>query len=456
MKKILTCLFTILMIVSLVLVCSAAPETGDKTSDIMEQSVNSENDEEYIGPPEVKADSAVMASLTSDQIIYSKNSDGHVAPAEFTKLMAAYTTYKLYGFDTEITVSDSIFDYTDYRDASMKLKSGEQIKSGDLIRGMLVEQANDAVYAVSLNYGSMENFVAKMNEYARELGMTNTVFTNATGKEDANQHTTANDLLKLYKAFYKDKNLYSVISEKNVTIPATNLSGERTYWTKNHLMSRFIYVDYLYDNATAGVSSSTTFGGYSVISTAVDDEREFVCVVLNSVKEDNVNYAMIDAQNLFEHAFDDFKTVDLVKLGDLLYESDVKNGKDKDTLLLCANKSMKAEIMKTDDISAIKKEVKIKNPVEAPIKKGDVIGTVLYTYNGNIIGEINLVAEQNVEKSFMKSVFGGIGWFFGLTIVKVVLFLLIAGFVLMVVMAYIRAKKRRNRRRNRRRNYKKF
>ena len=430
MKKILTSLFLTLIIAGSAILCNAAPEP--------------------------KASSALMASLGSEQIIYSKNPDVRTAPAEFTKLMSAYTTYKLYGFDTTITVGDDISIYTDYRDASMRLKAGEQLTSGELIKGMLVEQANDAVYAVILAYGTTDSFVAKMNEYAHELGMENTFFTNATGKEDAKQYTTANDLLKLYKAFYKEKKLYSVISERSVAIPATNLSDERTYWTKNHLMSRFIYLDYIYGNAVAGVSSSTAYGGYSVISSAVKGDKEFVCLILNSVKEEGTNYAMIDAKDLFEYGFNELKTVDLVKLGDLLHEVEIKNGNGKETLLLCANKSIKAEILKSDDVSAVQKEIVVKEPLEAPVKKGDVVGSVVYTYNGNRIGEVQLVAEQDVDKSFLKSFFGGISWFFGLPFVKFLIFSVIAFFVIMFILAYLRAKRRRIRRRNRRRNYKKF
>ena len=430
MKKILTTLFLTLAIMGTTIVCSAAPEP--------------------------KANSAVLATLSGEQIIYSKNFDSKVAPAEFTKLMTAYTVYKLYGMDKSITVSESLYDYTYYSDASMKLKAGEVLTTGDLIAGMLVEQANDAAYAVALHYGGIEKFVAKMNEYAKGLEMKSTVFTNPTGKEDSKQYTTASDLLKLYRAIYKERDLYQVISTKNVTIPATDLSGERQYWTKNHLMSKFIYYNYIYGPATAGVSSTTDFGGYSVISSAVRGDTELVCIVLNSVKEENTNCAMTDAVSMFDYGFDEFKTVDLVKIGDLIEEVDVKNAKDKDTLLLCANKSMKVEILNRDDVSAVIRKVVVNENIEAPIKKGDVIGYVEYTYNGNYVGKLELVAEQDVEKSSLKAFLGGISWFFNLPFIKFLIYAVIIFFVLMVVAAYIRARRRRSRRRNRRKNYKKF
>ena len=430
MKKILTTLFLTLAIMGTAVVCSAAPEP--------------------------KANSAILASLSGEQIIYSKNMDSKIAPAEFTKLMTAYTVYKLYGMDKSVTVAENLYDYTHYSEAGMKLKPGETITTGNLISGMLVEQANDAAYALALHYGGIDEFVVKMNGYAKELGMENTVFTNPTGKEDAKQHTTANDLLKLYRAIYKERSLYQTISTKNVTIPATDLSDERLYWTKNHLMSKFIYYNYIYGPATAGVSSSTDFGGYSVISSAVRGDTELVCIVLDSVKEEDTNCAMTDAIALFDYGFDEFKTVDLIKIGTLIEEAEVKNGKNKDTLLLCAKRSMKVEILKDDEVSSVVRKVVVNEPVKAPIKKGDVVGYVEYTYNGNYVGTLELVAERDVKRSVLKAIIGGIGWFFNLPFIKFLIYAVIAFLVIMVVTAYVRAKRRKSRRRNRRRNYKKF
>lgn len=430
MKKILTTLFLTLAIIGTTIVCSASPEP--------------------------KANSAVLATLSGEQIIYSKNMDSKVALAEFTKLMTAYTVYKLYGMNTEVKVSDNLSDYTHYSDASMKLKVGEVLTTGNLIAGMLVEQANDAVYAVALQYGGIEKFVAKMNEYAKGLEMKNTVFTNPTGKEDSKQYTTAADLLKLYRAIYKERDLYQVISTKNVTIPATELSAERQYWTKNHLMSKFIYYNYIYGPATAGVSSTTDFGGYSVISSAVRGDTELVCIVLNSIKEEDTNCAMTDAVALFDYGFDEFKTVDLIKIGTLIKEAQLKNGDDQDTLLLCAKRSMKVELLNNDDVSAVVRNVVVKEPLEAPVKKGDVVGYVEYTYNGNYVGTLELVAERDVDKSFLKAIVGGISWFFNLPFIKFLIYAIVAFFAIVIVAAYIRAKRRRSRRRNRRKNYRKF
>ena len=430
MKRFFICLGLLMVMLASAIVCSAAPE--------------------------LRASSAILASLSGQQIIYTKNADAQLPSAEFTKLMTAYTAYKLFGPDQLLTVPDNIDEYTNYMETNMGLKPGEQIKCSDLIYGMIMGQANDAAITVAMSYTSVENFVVKMNEFAKNLGMKNTIFVNTTGRHDEKQYTTANDLLILYRAFYKEKHLYPYLSTKNVILPATNLSAERSYWTKNHLMSRFIYLDYIYPYADAGLSSSSSSGGYSVISSATKGTKELVCVVMNSVYETGVNYAMTDARELFDYGFDKFSTVTVIKQGDLLYEAKLKNNRGKDTVLLCAEKTIKGIILDGDDISSIEKKVVLEEPVKAPLKKDEVVGKIVYTYQGNLMGEVNLVAERNVKRSIIKTIFSGIVWFFGLKAIKVILFIVLCIIGVLFVLVYNAARKRRRRRRNRRRNYMKF
>lgn len=427
MKKFLTSLLVFLAVAGSFTVCSASPQP--------------------------KANSAILASLTNRQIIYSKNPEEKLAPAEFTKLMTAYTTYKLYGLDTKITVPNDLNEHTNYMENNMSLKAGEELKSSELIYGMIMGQANDAAYTVALNYGGIDKFVSKMNEYAQNLNMKNTRYVNPTGKDGDNQYTTANDLLILYREFYKDKNLYSFLSAKNVVIPATNLSAERNYWTKNHLMSRFIYLDYIYDYADAGISSSSSYGGYSVISSATKGTKEFVCIALNSDYENGVNYSMIDAKELFDYGFDKFSTVTIAKQGGLLYEAKLKNNKGKDTVLLCAGKTLKAQILDDDTVDSVKKRVVLEEPVKAPVKKGETVGKIVYTYQDNYVGEVELIAERDVKRSIIKTIFGGIGWFFELKVIRAILLAIVLIIIILFVYARYRNRRLRRRDRNRRKYY---
>ena len=117
---------------------------------------------------------------------------------------------------------------------------------------------------------------------------------------------------------------------------------------------------------------------------------------------------------------------------------------------------MKVELLNNDDVSAVVRNVVVKEPLEAPVKKGDVVGYVEYTYNGNYVGTLELVAERDVDKSFLKAIVGGISWFFNLPFIKFLIYAIVAFFAIVIVAAYIRAKRRRSRRRNRRKNYRKF
>lgn len=415
----------------------------------------------YGAAPEVKSGSVILAALNSDQIVYSKNPDKSLSPAELTKLMTAYATYRIYGGGAVITVPENIGEYVNTMETRMGLKAGEEIKTSSLIYGMIMGQANDAALAVALYYGGIDEFVGRMNGFAKEIGMKNTSFTNPTGNYDEGQRTTAEDMLKLYKVFYKSKDLYAYLSQKNVTIEATNLSPERTFWTKNHLMSRFVYLDYYYDYATAGLSSSSS-RGYSVISSAGKGTKELVCVVMDAVYENGVNYSMTEAAELFNYGFDDFTTVTVVKQGDLLYEAKLKNYRGKNTLLLDAEKTLKGYILDSDmknsgsgGADCLEKEIVLEEPIKAPVKKGDVVGKVVYKYQGNVFGEVSLIAERDVKRGFFRTIGSGFSWFFGLGAVKTVLLVLVCAVCVLFALA-ANGRKRRRKRRRRRKKYIKF
>lgn len=404
----------------------------------------------YASEPDVKASSVIVASLESPQIVYSKNPDEKVYPGEFTKLMTAYTAYRVYGMDKTIEITDKLSDYKNTLETNMGLKTGEKIPVSSLIYGMLMGQANDAAYALAINYGSIESFVERMNGFAKVLNMENTSFKNPTGNYSENQYTTANDLAKLYRECYKNKQLYECMAQKSVTLPATNLTQNRTYWTKNHLMSRYIYLEYLYDYADAGISSVSSKGGYGVISSASKGTKNMFCIVLDSVYENGVNYSMVDAKNLFDYSFDKFSTVTITKQGDLLYEAKLKNQRGKDTLLLDADATLKGLILDEDSVENIEKEVVIDEPLKAPVKKGDTVGKIVYTYRNNPVGEVNLVSERDVGRGIFRTVISGIAWFFSL---KAVRFLVLSVLCIIIVFAVLvvntvnKDKKRRKRKR---------
>lgn len=403
--------------------------------------------------PQTKSKSVILAALNGSQIIYSENPDEKLPPAELTKLMTAYTAYKIYGANVVITVPQTLTEYQVPGESSMNLSPGEEIKTSDLICGMLLGQANDAALAVALYYGGIEDFTDRMNAYAAELGMENTFFKNPTGAYKDGQYTTASDILKLFRAFTYSEDLYGYISLKKAVIAPTNLSPERTYWTKNHLMSRFIYLEYIYDYATAGVSSASDEGGCSVISSASKGTKDLICIAMDAPYENGVNCSMTDAISLFEYGFNEFTTVTIAKKGDLLYEAKLKNNKGKNTLLLEAEKTLKGYISdedaeKTENGGAdcLEKNIIIDEPLKAPIKKGDTVGKIVYTYRGNFFGEVNLVAERNVKSDIFRTIFSGIIYFFSLKPIKIVLItaLCIAGvFYALAVSTAKKSKKKR-------------
>ena len=148
----------------------------------------------------------------------------------------------------------------------------------------------------------------------------------------------------------------------------------------------------------------------------------------------------------------------LAKQGELLYEVKLKNQKGKSTLLLNAEKTIKGIVLDTDMEEhgsklneIIQKEVLVEEPVKAPVKKGDVVGKMVYKYQGNIMGEVNLIAETDVKRGLFRTVASGIKWFFNLKAVKITLILIISLIAAFYALVINNAKKNKSKRRKKRR-----
>lgn len=407
--------------------------------------------------PETKATSVLLATSNGIQILYEKDADTRVAPADLTRLMTAYAAYSAFGMDEVLTMPENITQLTDYTEPTMNLKGGEQLSVQQLITGLLMRNANDAAWALALHYGGETEFIALMNETAAGLGMTNSNFVNFTGDNHDDQYTTAADMLLLYRAVYQEEALRAVTELKSAVIPATNVSAERTFWSRNGLISRYYYAtDTTYAPVLGGMFSSSSYGGESVLAHGTRYEKQLLCIILHSTSDGSTNYAFEDARSMLDYGFNAFTNTTLAEQDEPLYEAQLKNGQGNDYLILNANSTLKALIADSDDLSAVEKSVSIQEPVAAPVKKGDVLGTVTYFYQDRPVGTVDLVADSDVSRDILKTIVSGILWFFNLKFIKAILWLLLLAVVVLILLIILavhrmnQKKRRRNRRNSRR------
>ncbi len=403
----------------------------------------------FAAPPEIKAKSAILAAVNSEQILFDKNSSERVYPAGLTKLITALVAYEKSGMDEIVTVPNNIKESLTFLEPSMNLKPGEQITTGSLISAMTVGSANDAAIALAIHCGgSVENFVAMMNERAKSLNCTGTNFVNVTGNHNENQYTNAIDMLRFYRQMCNTPKLKEILNTQNATIPPTNMQPKRTFWTSNHLISRYIETKYVYENARGGKTASSSAGGYSIATNGKRYETELICIVFGSILDEGVNYSLVEAKNLFEYGFNDFVQKTIVSQKEIISEIKVKNSMTSDHLLLYTYNSLKCFILRDDKIESIQKETKIPRYISAPVEKDKIIGGIEYSYLGKYVGRVDVAASNSLSVNPVKYIGNSILWFFNLKYIKLVfvviifLILIYFGIVFYIIKKSIKHKKR--------------
>ena len=243
-------------------------------------------------PPEIASAAGILYNLESDTFLFEKNSDSHLKPAAFTKLMTALLALEYRAENGNVTVTVTEEMLSSAGGTSMKLKVGEVIPFDSLLAGLVVQNANDAALVLaSVSGGNISAFVEKMNERAKKLGMEHTYYANPTGVDSAVMHTTLGDTLLLCKALYR-VNDFMILSERaKVTIPATNVTDERVYTNKNALVPYSYVTDYYMKNVRGMVAGYTSGAGYCVATVRQKDHVPAVqgedllalCIIVTNV-----------------------------------------------------------------------------------------------------------------------------------------------------------------------------
>ena len=218
---------------------------------------------------EIESKTALLYSIDTDDVIFSKNADVKRYPASLTKLMTAYIVVKnCKNLDEVVTVDSDWFEELLGSGATVaNLKDGEELTVRNLLHMMLIPSAADASDTLAVYIGgSLEKFVDMMNAEAKSLKMDSTHFMNPHGLHDENHYSTASDLLKLSKAVLKMPVIKEICAKSSYTVPATNKSEERDLVTTNLMQNAS--TDYYYKYARGMKTGFTTPAGRCLISTA--------------------------------------------------------------------------------------------------------------------------------------------------------------------------------------------
>ncbi len=336
-----------------------------------------------VSAPEIKANSYLLVDFHSGVELAEKNSDKQIEPASITKLMTAYVIYKELAKGS-ITEADKVLiskKAWKMEGSRMFVEAGKKVALKRMLHGLIVQSGNDAAVALAEHVaGSEASFVAKMNEQATALGMRSTQFQNSTGWPAENHYTTARDIVLLTRALIRDyPEYYKLHALKEYTY-----NGIKQY-NRNKLLWR--------DDTVDGVKTGhTESAGYCLVSSALRNDMRLISVILGAENEKaRADYS----QELLEFGFRLFETHKLYDKGSVLAEARVWKG-SKNTVPAGIVDDFYVTVQK-GHYKQLKGLMELDRSLDAPIKRGDVVGTAIIKDGDQIVHEVTLLALDAVD-----------------------------------------------------------
>lgn len=336
---------------------------------------------------EMQYKAAIVGDPITKNIIYEKNADIKLYPASTTKLISLVIVFEginngKYSLEDTVTISPTV---EAVNEGDLGYVAGEKRPLGELLRAMAVISANDASTAVAeFVAGSESAYVNMMNEKAAALGMTNTHFVNCTGLHDENHYTTARDMFTLSNYAYSVEGLLSLTSIKSEVF--TMSTGQKTAYNTNKLL-------YWYPGTDGLKTGFTTPAGRCLVSTAVKDGLRLNCVVLGGTGEfSHYSESMI----LLNYGFSKYEMANAITAEKTTSIVNLPKGK-KEEIKVCAVETVSLPTAKKGD-AGYTVSFHLDKDVVAPVKKGEIIGTIKIEAHGKTLSVTDMAAAESVEK----------------------------------------------------------
>lgn len=342
--------------------------------------------------PQVNAEGHILLDFETGHIISEKNADIRLNPASLTKMMTLYVIGQELNagnitMNDLVTISENAWAKNFPDSSKMFIEVGTDVSVSDLIHGIVVQSGNDACVAMAEHIaGSEEAFATMMNAYAIKLGMNSTNFVNSHGLHNENHFTSPRDMSLLAKALIKDvPDSYKYYSVKEFTY-----NGIKQYNRNSLLWDRSLNVD--------GIKTGyTSDAGYSLITSATQDNMRLVSVVMGTESE---RARKVENKKLLKYGFRFYETFTAFNAGDSFVSHRIYMG-DKETVDLGINQDTPITIPRGQRKN-LQANFELDRKLEAPLQKGEVVGKLYLQIDGEDIAEYPLVTLQAVaEGSFI-------------------------------------------------------
>ena len=345
-------------------------------------------DPDPIAPPAPSAESAILIEISSGDCAFAKNADARLPMASTTKIMTAHTALSLAAPETVIVIDERAVGV---EGSSVYLVAGESLTLEQLLYALMLESANDAAAAIAIGLcGSIEDFAAKMNERATELGLKDTHFVNPHGLDDEEHYTTARELAILTREAMQNPLFCEIVSTRKTTIPHADGEGERLLVNHNKLLRL--------DETCIGVKTGfTKRSGRCLVSAAERDGVGLIAVTLNAPNDWD------DHEELLEWGFTRYRSVELCRKDTCFYTLPVGGGEGERSVRLICQETLAVTL--PADSTAISCAVEAQRFSHAPVRSGEILGYVRFFCDADgdgraeMIAEAPLYADSTVEKA---------------------------------------------------------
>lgn len=267
---------------------------------------------EILVEPEIPSYSACLINLETNTIVYSKNDTEKVFPASTTKILTAIITLDKFKLEDRITVLKSTIDLLPQYSSHVNLKAGETLTVKDLLYCLMLSSANDAALVLANAICTdINKFPEIMNAKAKEIGCTNTNFSNPHGYHDENHYTTAYDMALIMKEYLKNPQLKAILQTPTYTTDATIINNPRELKNTNKMMQPDN--QYYYPYILGGKTGYTLEAEKTLVTYAKKDDCSYILSIFNEPYSANKNLKYDEVKILLEYAFNNFSNKTIIK-----------------------------------------------------------------------------------------------------------------------------------------------
>lgn len=341
------------------------------------------------------AKSAIMIEASTGEILFQKNKDEKLAPASMTKMMSMLLIMEEIEsgnlkWDEEVTASERA---SSMGGSQIFLKAGEKMTVTDLLKGVAIASGNDAVVALAERIsGSEEAFVKRMNTRGKDLGLKNTNFVNATGLTADNHYSSAYDMSLIAKELVKHEKVLEFTSTYEDYLRKDTKSP---FWLVN--TNRLVRFKEGVDGLKTGFTDEA---GYCLTATMKKDGMRLITVVM---KEENTNKRSADTTKMLDYGFNVYMVQTILDEKTTIEKREVELGKKLITEII-PKENITILNKKSDEIKNITYKTKIGN-ITAPVKKGDIVGSIDILEDNKIISTIYATVKEDIEKASIITIY---------------------------------------------------